>query len=211
MGSLSQVTPAQLCPGTAQLVPSSAQAGEQDSPRQGSGFAHRVGSRGRAGHSLPGSALGGCDPAQPPTQLTQAVSTQHWGTAPSGCMDTPQTSHPWHNLSPATGYLPLIFTHWHEQPLVGADSAAWHPAQCLTHLWDAKGKSKSPPAFDEISLSYKGPFGLWFCFPHAPWWSGSHTLWEKQLERSVDIDFPTGDFLPPSKLVHDCPRAEINC
>lgn len=110
MGSLSQVTPAQLCPGTAQLVPSSAQAGEQDSPRQGSGFAHRVGSRGRAGHSLPGSALGGCDPAQPPTQLTQALSTQHWGTAPSGCMDTPQTSHPWHKSQPCY-WIPSLDLH----------------------------------------------------------------------------------------------------
>lgn len=33
-------------------------------------------------------------------------------------------------------------------------------------------------------------------------------LAEKQLERSVGIDFSTSDFLPPSKLVHNYPKAE---
>lgn len=164
--ALSQVHPSpSLCHGTSEPVPSSAEAGEQDSPGQwwpspqrGQGLAGVP--KGWAGGAelctaclalrsvclWPGPARTSSEPTQlgPSPSKPQAQTTSPTSLAP--------ISQPC--LGPATGYLPSRVTHWHEQPIGCWQSAAQDPPRCPAHLWDAKGKSKSPPTFDEISLSY---------------------------------------------------------
>lgn len=152
----------------------------------------------RAVHSLPHPALCDSGPAQP---SQQSVSPGRW-PSPSqlhGHTTSPTALAPL--LSPAAGNLPSSSTHWVSSL---QELTAQHPPRGLAHLWGAKAKPKSPPAFYEISLlafhssaSHMHPDGLALT---------CYKTWE--LERSVDVDLPTGDFLPPSKLVHDYPRAE---
>lgn len=172
-------SPAVLCQGTAELQPSRAEAGEQESPSTAPAGVTQPWLGVRVCQGCPEAAAcllcTQCDWASPSEQLThwahlteaqplQAARTNHKphtpGTHSSVLL---QGTFPWASFSDMS-VLPNI--HHHASLPSGMPKANPRPSWLW---WD---------------LPELHPLGLpFFCFPHAPWQAGSHMLWEKHLEK----------------------------